>query len=65
MPPPPTQAHQTGYVVVDASELADVTPEERIAEFEKIITELKTQIKSSSDNAIHFKALGDVKQAFV
>ena len=65
LPPPPTASHQTGYVVVDASEIADITPEERVAEFEKIITELKAQIKSSSDNAIHFKTLGDVKQAFV
>ena len=65
MPPPPTASHQIGYVVVDASEIADITPEERVAEFEKIITELKAQIKSSSDNAIHFKTLGDVKQAFV
>ncbi|XP_067947060.1 coiled-coil and C2 domain-containing protein 1-like [Watersipora subatra] len=65
IPPEPAGTHDTGYVVVDESEIAEVGDEARTEEFAKIVKQLQEQIKTSSDNAIHFKALGDVKNSCV
>ncbi|KAF6020435.1 hypothetical protein EB796_021238 [Bugula neritina] len=65
MPPEPATSHSVGSVVVESSEVNNLTPEERVTEFEKIISQLKEQMKKSAEIAIRFKTLGDIKNAFV
>ena len=45
MPPELSSEHNTGFIVVDKSEIADITPEERLEEYTKIKDQLKLQIQ--------------------
>lgn len=54
-----------GFIVVDKEDLAEISEEDRNAEYEKIIKQLEEQIKSASDNAANYKKMGDVKNAFL
>lgn len=66
MPPPPTESHDTGFVIVEQSELPeDLTEEQRVEEYKNIIKQLEEQIGKASTNAIHFQTIGDVKNSTV
>ena len=65
VPPAPESEHEIGYVIIDKTEAAEMDSEDRSTEFDKIISQLTAQVKSSSDNAAHFKKIGDVKNTMM